>query len=302
MIQTVFQSPPLFEIVVSYQNGVYEDVRPVIQAMDPLSYAILHHATILRFGWSHKGVLFHGLVESLDNFRGAFAPWYAIWGPRGLSRLVECLPTPNLLDLLHVYGAWTGDLTLVPTSPPTLLSPILVDMGAWYGHLHVLAHLEAVCPIDAMDARTMDGAAALGHLDVVAFLHRRGGRTSRALNLAASNGHLDIVRFLHEERPHEPCTKKAMDSAAGFGHLDIVRFLHAFRGEGCTRAALDGAAAQGHMDVVRFLLEHRSEGYSPWGLAVVKKSDRDEIAVLLEAHPHMCVEWQHDMEDFEAYN
>lgn len=43
--------------------------------------------------------------------------------------------------------------------------------------------------------RAMDGAAAAGHLPMVAWLHEQGhGCTTAAMDLAAQGGHLEIVQ------------------------------------------------------------------------------------------------------------
>ncbi|KAG9413450.1 hypothetical protein AC1031_012668 [Aphanomyces cochlioides] len=286
-MEAVLRNPSLVQVVVEFQRGIYHDIRPVLHAIDPISVAILSHSATLRFGWSHKGVLYHGLMEYLDKFRSVFAPWYATWGHVGIQRLYKCLPRAEFIGIIHVYGALSGQLDLLPVNP--LLPTLLFDIAAWHNHLHILEYLCSTCNVLKMDERAMDGAAAHGHLQIVTFLHSHGGRTRYAMNLAAGNGHLDVVRFLHFYRgANERCTKKAMDTAAGNGHLEVVQFLHTHRREGCTREALDAAAIHGHIDVVQFLLSHRREGYSPWGLSVARKEGQVETAALLEAFPHLC--------------
>ncbi|EQC37022.1 hypothetical protein SDRG_05841 [Saprolegnia diclina VS20] len=98
---------------------------------------------------------------------------------------------------------------------------------------------------------------------MVQTLHERGLTCSTvAMDGAAANGHLDVIAFLHAHQ-NEGCTVNAMDEAATNSHLEIVQFLHFNRPEGCTVGALDGAICSGHLDIVRFLIEHRTEGASP---------------------------------------
>lgn len=106
----------------------------------------------------------------------------------------------------------------------------------------------------------VDGAAGIGDLQFVQWLHHRGYRfTHHAVDEAAAGGYLATVRWLHEAVPNAGCTSAAMDRAAANGYLDVVKFLHDNRKEGCTTAAMDLAACNGHIDVVEFLYANRSE-------------------------------------------
>ncbi|CAI5728026.1 unnamed protein product [Peronospora farinosa] len=106
----------------------------------------------------------------------------------------------------------------------------------------------------------VDGAASLGDLQFIMWLHHQGYRfTTHAMDDAAAGGYLAVVRWMHENAERVQCTVAAMDRAAANGHLDIVEFLHQNRKEGCTTAAMDNAARNGHCSVVRYLFMNRSE-------------------------------------------
>ncbi|KDO21819.1 hypothetical protein SPRG_12636 [Saprolegnia parasitica CBS 223.65] len=162
--------------------------------------------------------------------------------------------------------------------------------GVWHyvglrPHLATLHFLQALHVPGASNA-TFDRAAALGSLEILAFLHASYGLegTVDAMTLAASAGNLDVVAYLHEHHPHVGCTTDAMDQAADHGHLPVVQYLHTHRCEGASLFAIDGAVASGHLDVVRFLCDARSEGFSQRALPVARLYGYDAIVSVLEAH------------------
>ncbi|EQC32473.1 hypothetical protein SDRG_09800 [Saprolegnia diclina VS20] len=85
--------------------------------------------------------------------------------------------------------------------------------------------------------------------------------TPKMMDLVAMSGDLPLLKWLHEAGAI--CSTAAMDGAAMNGHSDVVLFLHSARTEGCTIAAATAAAVNGHASVVRFLLEQRTEGVDP---------------------------------------
>nr|KAJ3415137.1 hypothetical protein HK105_001583 [Polyrhizophydium stewartii] len=111
---------------------------------------------------------------------------------------------------------------------------------------------------DATAGDILSSAAQRGNLAIVMHLHKRGFKSSFAMDQAAGAGHLEVLEFLHHNRA-EGCTTAAMDRAAENGHVGVLEFLHKHRTEGCTAAALQGAARGGHAAAVRFLLDNRSE-------------------------------------------
>ncbi|OWY90069.1 hypothetical protein PHMEG_00041974 [Phytophthora megakarya] len=78
---------------------------------------------------------------------------------------------------------------------------------------------------------------------------------------AASLGHLNVIVWLHYNRG-ENCSTKSMDGAAAFGHhpINIVKWLRRNHDEGCTTAVFGGAAGKGPLDMMRRLHTHRTEG------------------------------------------
>ncbi|KAI9916846.1 hypothetical protein PsorP6_018094 [Peronosclerospora sorghi] len=130
------------------------------------------------------------------------------------------------------------------------------------GHQRILEWMERTFPalVRQRHRIRVDGAASLGNLELIQWLHSRGYRlTTHVMDDAAARGHLAVVSWLHENVANIRCTVAAMDRAAANGHLGVVQFLHAHRTEGCTSVAMDEAARSGHLDVVQFLYTHRSE-------------------------------------------
>jgi hypothetical protein len=78
-------------------------------------------------------------------------------------------------------------------------------------------------------AWSIDTAAAIGSLQHIKYLHKRGGRCSpHAIDNAAARGDITMVKWLCENR-REGCTEAAIICAIRGGHTSVVRFLH---GEG----------------------------------------------------------------------
>ena len=70
---------------------------------------------------------------------------------------------------------------------------------------------------------------AVGHLDVVKFLVKRGADVAQknlALSSAVNKGHLDVVKFLVENGADVQARENsALRWAARYGHLEVVKFL-----------------------------------------------------------------------------
>ncbi|KDO24856.1 hypothetical protein SPRG_09688 [Saprolegnia parasitica CBS 223.65] len=88
------------------------------------------------------------------------------------------------------------------------------------------------------------------------------------------------------------CSTKAMDQAARHGFLDVVRFLHEHRTEGCSDAALRGASEAGRLDVVRFLVDHRTEGDLSAAFVAAAKAGRVRVVEYLGGVRDGCVHLQ----------
>lgn len=173
-----------------------------------------------------------------------------------------------------------------PSQSESLQPESAMDWAAAMGHLDVVQYLhERTQSPNACTVFAMDQAAANGHLEVVEWLHanRVEGCTTKAMDKAGEHGYLDVVRFLHETRT-EGCTTLAMGGAAENGHLDVVCFLHEHRSEGCTSGAMDGAAANGHMGVVKFLHERRADGCTTEAMNGAAGNGHLEVVQFLHDH------------------
>jgi ankyrin repeat protein len=165
-----------------------------------------------------------------------------------------------------------------------------VVAASTHGHLGIVEELIGYCS-SPLTVDAMDGAATMGHLDIVRFLHAYGENASTpsaccstlAMDQAATNGHLHVVEWLHANRS-EGCTTAAMDGAAEHGYSDVVRFLHENRMEGCTWRAMDAAARGGHLEIVRFLHEHRLEGCTTDAMTWAVGNNDFDMVMFLDAN------------------
>ena len=123
------------------------------------------------------------------------------------------------------------------------LEPFLDHGGAAAGAWRQIA-THVIVPMCFKDADE-----AVGHPYIIMHLSDRLRFTSRTMDRAAAGGHLDVVRWLHENRT-EGCTTRAMDRAVDYGYLDVVRWLSSNRAEDCSTWARNWAAQAGYLDVV----------------------------------------------------
>lgn len=61
--------------------------------------------------------------------------------------------------------------------------------------------------------------------------------TTTAMDGAAAMGHLEVVKWLHARRS-EGCTMRALDGAIANNHFDVMEWLFANRSDGFSLAAL----------------------------------------------------------------
>ncbi|EGG24530.1 hypothetical protein DFA_02773 [Cavenderia fasciculata] len=160
--------------------------------------------------------------------------------------------------------------------------------------------------------KTVDDAAAYGHLDILKFFYSEGFRLCRQVDphngmaLAAENGHLACVEFIHSRNP-DVVTTDAMDLAAKNGHLSIVSFLHRNRKEGCTQKALEAALSNGHLSVAKYLVENGLvKQYKSMNNRIIKNG---WISILKFVHKHFPesinldrVKEEHERSNSSAFN
>ncbi|ETP02553.1 hypothetical protein F441_20400 [Phytophthora nicotianae CJ01A1] len=78
----------------------------------------------------------------------------------------------------------------------------------------------------------MDGAAALGKLDLLKRLHSNipEGCSNAAFINVAANRHLNVLEWLYEFYPQRANPGEEIIRAAECGYTDIVRFLNRKQG------------------------------------------------------------------------
>ncbi|KAG9413620.1 hypothetical protein AC1031_012846 [Aphanomyces cochlioides] len=281
----VLASPDLLAGILSFQFGVYEDMR----AFPKLKLPIVTVSAMVRNTIDQVGI--NAIKTTLD-------PWLKTHGIGHLTRLFQCLP--HMKSIVVFYAIVVGDcavLEYMHNEFPKDFPHNTLDLAAWFSQIDVL-EFATKKNIPGATVSAMNMSALRGNLDVVQWLHptnghihvlqwlhanRREGCTTTAMNGAAIHGHLHVVEWLHTNRT-EGCTTDAMDSAAQKGNLDMVRWLHFHRAEGCTELALIGAAAGNHLAVVEFLYEHGYTIARVEAAAMAKKMHNDAVYAYLAAH------------------
>jgi Ankyrin repeats (3 copies) len=131
------------------------------------------------------------------------------------------------------------------------------------GHLAVCQFL--VAEQCQCDAEAFEQAAALGHTEIVRFLHESGhswDHTTICMR-AAQSGSIELLQFLKPQG----CvfTAEIISTAAALGHLQTCQFL---RAEQCPwdDSTCRCAAQNGHVDVLRWLHEQGC----PWNVEAVR--------------------------------
>ncbi|KAH9123360.1 hypothetical protein LEN26_002058 [Aphanomyces euteiches] len=178
--------------VISFQDGIYDVLRPVFA----------HRDALVR-NWRR--------VHLVQKYIGCLND------PRSVLLL---LIEQDRLDLVQRFIKCRRDLVDCARGPHCM------DTAAALGRLDIIkyfhCHQIGTCSTSAMDL-----AARNGHLEVVRFLHdhRTEGCTTDAMDLAAAHGHLEIVQFLHAFRT-EGFTRWAVHWASQNGHERVVLWFH----------------------------------------------------------------------------
>ncbi|KAL3663227.1 hypothetical protein V7S43_011636 [Phytophthora oleae] len=102
--------------------------------------------------------------------------------------------------------------------PPTIDAAVYLD-------LQLVSKVFGDCR--PLTVGAMDGAAALGRLDILDRLDasRSEGCSAAAFNGAAANNHLKVLKWLLRRHSHHCNFTEALASAAGAGHLRVVKVL-----------------------------------------------------------------------------
>ncbi|OQR99226.1 hypothetical protein ACHHYP_07203 [Achlya hypogyna] len=246
----VLHCPVLLREICGFQNGLFEDLRPLF-----LEWRTMQNA--------------YGNIVRIPPRYERFAHPYEIatrplvYASFNYLRLAPRSPDPRFLVYMAVVA---GDLALLQRWLRCIDAPMarLLELAARFGHLHILEYI-------------------LKHL----ARKRDDVRHLLLLDVAAEHGHLAIVDYLHANGIGG-CSIDAMDAAATNGHLAIVEYLGSHRREGCSAAALEGAACHGHEAVVRYLLHHHPQT-SRFALDVALLNGHHTIAKLLREASHVRV-------------
>jgi hypothetical protein len=99
--------------------------------------------------------------------------------------------------------------------------------------------------------------ALAGNYRLLKFYHQNLGSISNfsLIDEASAIGHLNLVKWLHSIGSN--ASTLAMDWSTEKGHLEVLKWLHTNRNDGCTYLGLRFAVVNGHVDVVRYLLDKK---------------------------------------------
>ncbi|ETV82202.1 hypothetical protein H257_04912 [Aphanomyces astaci] len=274
-------SPDLMHVVVAYQHGIQDDVRPFLE------FAIV----------SSPDAIDSAYVSIVNQCHAMLMPWLATFGPSRLGKLFECIPAMHHLVACVAICSVDHPLLVHCLRQQPQSSANLLGMAAYANNTraceYLIAHNHTRGALDAMDwaaingnldmivqlrhaprnhsgaiqqclDKGLQGAALNGHRPIVQYLLDNGLAPITSLhhpklfNVCASRGHLAMIQYMFALG----CsfTTDAMDAAATNGHLDVVQWMHASkrRDQGCTYVALAGACRNGHLEIVTFLHRHRA--------------------------------------------
>ncbi|OQR89082.1 hypothetical protein ACHHYP_06479 [Achlya hypogyna] len=222
MAISVIKDCDLFLLIVKYQYGLPLRVRRVLALAEqviikpcfntapyfpsaylsnfPPPYADLEY--IKRVS-SPSGSIFNYSLFLSGNYAAPALPLHLA--------IVE-----GILDHVQHLAAWE----------PAWVSHESVSLAAMCGRLQILQHL-AKLPGGAPTADAMNLAAMTGYLDVVEWMHGLPdgpGCMAQAIDGAAAHGHVNVVAFLHEHRSGG-CTAESFKKAICSGHAAVVDYV-----------------------------------------------------------------------------
>ncbi|EQC32456.1 hypothetical protein SDRG_09783 [Saprolegnia diclina VS20] len=230
MASSVLRSPELMETIVSYQEGLPQDLVVIQRLADAVALTPCRLFTSDdEPGYLANVPVRFGSLPYLQRY------------PHPTTKLPHhaLFVSPYFYDralALHL-SVVEGDVALVQR------------WLRWDASLCTSATLE------------LAAAASQGPILRLLFEQFPALATPKMMDLVAMSGDLELLMWLHEAGAI--CSTAAMDGAAMNGHYDSVVFLHSARTEGCTIEAANGAAVNGHASIARFLLEQRTEGVNP---------------------------------------
>ncbi|HEY0833595.1 MAG TPA: TIGR00180 family glycosyltransferase [Azospirillum sp.] len=196
----------------------------------------------------------------LDRMLGG-APVEDVWG--ALELQVALINASRWRAVPYFESAQADppprSMRVLPSDYPDLAGTPLID-AVVSGDLEAVRRALVGVDVTAAECGALRVAAALGHLDILRFLHENGANhralDDQPLRLAAANGQLATVIRLHQTGASLSSAESgALREAARNGHLDMVRYLcengidpNAQNGAPAIRAAKNG-----HIDVLLYL-------------------------------------------------
>ncbi|RHY03284.1 hypothetical protein DYB36_008270 [Aphanomyces astaci] len=218
---TIVHIPEVWSVVVSFQNGLYPDIACLCQRIHVEEYRDFQH-----FKWFVAGSRLapHPALRFVRRFDAAFGSFYRDRGVPGVTRLLSCKPAFRAIVTAHAaYFNHLDVLREVCPSKWSHHSEAYVDRVRRIKQLAWSNSFRNICLADTMEP--LDMAAIQGHLEAVTLLYRHGYAYSHhALDGAAEMGHLNVVMFLVDEAGM-PCTTKTLSRAAKKYRADVVQFL-----------------------------------------------------------------------------
>ncbi|ETV97630.1 hypothetical protein H310_09521 [Aphanomyces invadans] len=221
-MQAIVHVPEVWALVASFQPGLYPDIARLCQRIHLHEYHDFQHCKWFVAG---SRLVPHPALRYVRRFESSgFGPFYWERGVHGVLRLLAC--KPGFLAIVTAHAAYFNHIDVLEQVCPSKWShhsDAYVDRVRRIKKLAWSNSFRNICLADTIEP--LDLAAIQGHLAAVALLYRNGYPYSHhALDGAAEMGHLNIVKFLVEQ-VGMPCTTKTLSRAANKNHSHIVQYL-----------------------------------------------------------------------------
>ncbi|GMF39861.1 unnamed protein product [Phytophthora lilii] len=178
--------------------------------------------------------------------RGTNSEWLRFWE----YAMTAACEGGDISTIKWLMDHPTGRLLCKQMKKDTILDRFdgLLQHAAKGGHVEAMTYLvdKAFDPHSSAD-RVVLGAAKLGHLNILKFLHAPRYATQE---MSPKRRKIEDAGIWWSR------SREAMDEAAYSatnGQLEVVKWLFANRPEGCLPAAMDGAARNGYLEVMKWL-------------------------------------------------
>ncbi|OQR87206.1 hypothetical protein THRCLA_22928 [Thraustotheca clavata] len=294
----------LIKIIVSYQEGIYEDIRcwfgngemaikwltlaleypfpPTdimerkIEYFSPLGLAVLsgNLAAVGSIIKCKPHLSCSDIVEYALGVQQTQIASYLLQQQNSNLKLVYSIHCRALRPYWTIDTSYDFFLSVIREDNEELLKLLIVFFNGKYDGVIVGSF------VSVLQSRFYKCALVLYELYHDEIL----SQNIDLVRIAIKSGHLDLIIRLHNE--NATFTSDTMNVAASYGHLNIVQYLHENCSEGCTTRAMDKAAANNHLHVLKFLHANRSEGCTPDALInAVRFNNLEIVEFLLSNRP-----------------